>query len=223
MNGRPGLGQFVGPLLALAQGGDRWCAQPWRRLTAQHLERGGQRSRPGAQRPPSAQDNQAPESGARREREGMAPPLPRRRPSGRWAGRLSLFRGAGPATLRLLPRQVRAACRNASRLTHQRLLPTCRRPIKPSPPLPGARPHGSPPSGPSGSPRPCSPAAERSPARGGRRSARRGRCGLRPGRRRGHGRRAGGQQQVVGPQPARPSRSQGSPGWAPVLGPRREK
>ncbi|CAK7291003.1 hypothetical protein VULLAG_LOCUS1610 [Vulpes lagopus] len=70
-------------------------------------------------------------------------PRPRRRGSGRGAGRRgsrSLFRGAGPAAAapRLLPRQVRAARRNATGLTHQRLLPTCGRPIKRCPPAAAA-------------------------------------------------------------------------------------
>lgn len=60
MNGRPGFGQFLGPSLALAQEGDRRCAQPSRRPTARGLEKGGQRSRQGAKRPPHAR---APESG----------------------------------------------------------------------------------------------------------------------------------------------------------------
>lgn len=51
------------------------------------------------------------------------------------AGAAAFSGGRAP----LLPRQVRTACRNAAGLTHQRLLPTCRRPIKRSlPSLPPA-------------------------------------------------------------------------------------
>lgn len=120
----------------------------------------------------------------------------------------------------LLPRQVRAACRNAAGLTHQRLLPTCRRPIKRSLPSPPPAPTAA---CPRDSPPPSAPAAQR-PSRAQRRedaSPHRGRCSLRPrpGRRRGYGAQGRGQSRVARPHPSRPSRSPSRQGWVPILGP----
>jgi hypothetical protein len=124
--------------------------------------------------------------------------------------------GAGPAAVvaapRLLPRQVRAARRNAARLTHQRLLPTCAaRPIKRGP-LPARHPP----------PRLAHRArfnpTEPQPQRRGRES-RRGRSrGRKPGRQaegRGRGRRSAdpsaqatgaGKESECAPQPGRQRR-----------------
>lgn len=163
--------------------GSRRLPGQGRWLPAQGLEGedgGPRRAREG---PPLAGSSPAPRPEARREREArprgwtgerrVAPPRPRRPGSGRGAGRRrpQPFPGSGPrgGSRRLLPRQVRAARRNAAGLTHQRLLPTCRPPRRRSLPA-AARPPAARP------PRPGSPArriwaAERSPARGGCESA----------------------------------------------------
>lgn len=181
--------------------------------TAERPEVGGRRSGPGAKRPPVARGSRAPESAAwwggeaGLERGGGSFPAPAAAVGpGAGAGRRgsrSLFRGAGPAAAapRLLPRQVRAARRNAAGLTHQRLLPTCRPPHKavpspgrrPPPALPATRPPDSP-----GSPSRCSRSGRAEPSAG------RARVGAKVGpasdrrRRRGLGRGAAGGGAVGG-------------------------
>lgn len=155
---------------------------------------------------------------------GVAPPLPHRGRSGRWAGRRGshgLFRGAGPVAPGLLPRQVRAACRNAAGLTHQRLLPTCRRPIKRSLPAPPPAPTAAcPPDSP--------PPARLQPSGRAEPSAGRARVGAEvgaafdpdPAGAGATGRRAGGQSRDAGRHPSRPSRPPSRQGWVPILRPR---
>lgn len=154
---------------------------------------------------------------------GVAPPLPHRGRSGRWAARRGshgLFRGAGPVAPGLLPRQVRAACRNAAGLTHQRLLPTCRRPIKRSLPSPPPAPTAA---CPADSPPPSrlQPSGRAEPSAG--RARVRAEVGAAldpdPAGAGDTGRRAGGQSRVARPHPSRPSRSPSCRGSVPILGP----
>lgn len=154
---------------------------------------------------------------------GVAPPLPHRGRSGRWAARRGshgLFRGAGPVAPGLLPRQVRAACRNAAGLTHQRLLPTCRRPIKRSLPSPPPAPTAA---CPTDSPPPSrlQPSGRAEPSAG--RARVRAEVGAAldpdPAGAGDTGRRAGGQSRVARPHPSRPSRSPSRRGSVPIPGP----
>lgn len=149
---------FLGPSLSLAPAGGRWYAQSLPSGSAEAQSPGPGEPRTaigaGAKRPPLAQGSRETEAGARRGGEARRPgqdwsergrllPWPRRRRSGRWAGRRgsrSLFRGAGPAPAPTGAHRVQE-CSGPDSPAPPSYLPP---PHKAVPPLPAARPRDSP-------------------------------------------------------------------------------
>ncbi|XP_047614648.1 proline-rich protein HaeIII subfamily 1-like [Phacochoerus africanus] len=124
------------------------------------------------------------------------------------------FPGGGPGggSARLLPRQVRAARRNAAGLTHQRLLPTCRpahKAVPSPPPPPAARPPSRPPSDRSDSLARCSRSRRAEPS-----------AGAKVGPTWDSGKRQG-RESSRGSRAARPCSAPDPRGWASILGPQR--